>query len=240
MNIIGISGLHDSLRVKQREWPDLSSREYRIAQGYDSAAALVSDSHVVAAVAEERFSRQKATGDFPVQAIQYCLQAGNLRMRDIDYIAHGFSYEPVKEYFQMDEFALRQYEQVFDPEVQRRHLREHFAGENWNGELVPVSHHLAHAASAFYLSGFDESLILISDGMGEIHSMSVAVGQGNDIEIIRQVTAAHSVGILYGAFTLYLGFYMAMDEYKVMGLAPYGDRSRYFNSIMELIDSTLR
>lgn len=236
MNIIGFSGLHDSLSFKQREWPGLSSREYRIAQGYDSAAALVNGSGVVAAVAEERFTRQKATGDFPVNAIRHCLQAGDIRMQDIDYIAHGFSYEPFKEYFQADEYARRHYEQVYDSDVQRAHLREHFGAEGWNGELVPVTHHLAHAASAFYLSGFDESLILVSDGMGEIHSMSIAVGRGNDIEIIQQVTAAHSLGILYGAFTLYLGFYMAMDEYKVMGLAPYGDRNRYFNSIMEMID----
>ena len=236
MNIIGFSGLHDSLRFKQREWPNLSSREYRVAQGYDSAAALVNEKGVVAAVAEERFIREKATSDFPVNSIRYCLQAGGLRMSDVEVIAHGFSYEPFKEYFQSDAYSQRQYAEVFDPGVQRAHLHNHFASEGWNGEFVPVSHHMAHAASAFYLSGFEESLILVSDGMGEIHSMSVAVGRGNDIEIIRQVTAAHSVGILYGAFTLYLGFYMAMDEYKIMGLAPYGDRNRYFASIMELVD----
>ena len=98
-----------------------------------------------------------------------------------------------------------------------------------------MPHHLAHAASAFYLSGFDEALILVSDGMGEVHSMTVAVGQGTEIKVLKQVPAFHSLGTLYGVFTLYLGFCMNMDEYKVMGLAPYGRPERYFSKVMELV-----
>jgi carbamoyltransferase len=100
---------------------------------------------------------------------------------------------------------------------------------------MQVHHHLAHAASAFYLSGFRESLILVSDGMGEFHSATVGIGSGNQIQTIKQIPALDSLGILYGVFTLYLGFYMGLDEYKVMGLAPYGNPRRYFKKCMELV-----
>jgi len=115
-------------------------------------------------------------------------------------------------------------------------LDEHFPGIDWRKRFVPVPHHLAHAASAFYPSGFDEALILVSDGMGERESTTVAVGSGHEIKVLKQVKAPHSLGILYGVFTLYLGFYMNLDEYKVMGLAPYGDPHRYFDRLMDLVN----
>lgn len=235
MNIIGISGVHQNIAFKKREFPGLSSRQYRINQGFDSAAALVGRDGVVAAAAEERFTREKATGDFPVRAIQYCLQAGNLKISEVDFLAHGFAYEPFQAAFQEPEYAQKQYRELFCPEVQKGHLGRYFPGLDWERKFIPVSHHLAHAASAFYLSGFDESLILVSDGMGEVHSMTVALGQGTDIKILQHAPAFHSLGILYGVFTLHLGFYMNMDEYKVMGLAPYGNPRRYFGKMMELV-----
>lgn len=100
MNIIGFSGLHQSVSFKKKQFPGLSARENRIAQGFDSAAALVTESGIVAAAAEERFNREKATGLFPVHAIRYCLQEGHLEPKQVDYIAHGFAYEPFKEFFQ--------------------------------------------------------------------------------------------------------------------------------------------
>ena len=236
MNIIGISGVHQNVAFKARELPGLSKRQYRINQGFDSAAALVAGGAVVAAAAEERFTREKATGDFPVQAIQYCLQAGNIKIDEVDFLAHGFAYEPFASAFQEPEYARKQYQELYSPEVQKRHLKHYFPGVDWERKFIAVPHHLAHAASAFYLSGFEESLILVSDGMGEVHSMTVAVGQGTDIKILKQVPAFHSLGILYGVFTLYLGFYMNMDEYKVMGLAPYGNPRRYFDKVMELVN----
>ncbi len=235
MNIIGISGVDQNIAFKAREFPGLTKRQYRINQGFDSAAALVNGSGVVAAAAEERFTREKATGDFPVRAIQYCLQAGNLNINDVDFVAHGFAYEPFESAFQEPEYARKQYQELFAPGVQKRHLNHYFPGVDWERKFIAVPHHLAHAASAFYLSGFDESLILVSDGMGEVHSMTVAVGQGTDIKILKQIAAFHSLGILYGVFTLYLGFYMNMDEYKVMGLAPYGNPRRYYDKVMEMV-----
>ena len=235
MNIIGISGMHHSVSFKKREFPNLSSRHYRIAQGFDSAAALVNSGEVVAAAAEERFTGDKATGAFPVHAIRYCLQAGNLKPEEVDYIAHGFSYEPFKAFFDEEEYRRKQYAEVYSIDVQKALIEQHFPASNWSGRFIPVLHHLAHAASAFYPSGFDEALILVSDGMGEIHSMTVAVGKGADIRVLKEVPALHSLGTLYGVFTLYLGFYMGLDEYKVMGLAPYGNPRRYYNRILEFV-----
>jgi carbamoyltransferase len=235
MNIIGISGIDQNIAFKTREFPGLSKRQYRINQGFDSAAALVSGGGIVAAAAEERFTREKATGDFPARAIQYCLAAGNLKIKDVDYLAHGFAYEPYKSAFQEPEFARKQYDQLYSPQVQKRHLQERFPEVDWDRKFLAVPHHLAHAASVFYPSGFEESLILISDGMGEVHSATVAVGQGTEIQVLKQVPAFHSLGILYGVFTLYLGFVFNMDEYKVMGLAPYGNPRRYFDKVMEMV-----
>ena len=235
MNIIGYSGLHNSIAFKEKELPNLSPREYRITQGLDSAAALVTSHGIKAAGAEERFTGQKGTNVFPVNAIQYCLQAGNLSPKNIDYIAHSFSYQPFKSAFEHTDYAQKQYAQIYAPENQLNYLQEFLPGHNWVDKLVAVPHHLAHAASSYYVSGFDESLILVIDGMGEVHSTTIAVGKGNQIEQLQTITAPHSLGILYGVFTLYLGFWMNFDEYKVMGLAPYGNPRRYFNQVMDFI-----
>ena len=235
MNVIGFSGLHQSAPYKKSAFPGLSAREYRVAQGFDSAAALVTSAGIVAAAAEERFNREKATGAFPEKAIRYCLREGGLTLAQVDYIAHGFSYEPFKQYFMETEDMRKRYDGVYSPDVQRRNLEDRFPGLDAGRKLVPVTHHIAHAASTFYPSGFPESLILISDGMGEIHSMTVAVGQGADIKVLTQVSDLHSLGILYGVFTLYLGYYFGVDEYKVMGLAPYGDPREYYNKMAELV-----
>ncbi len=235
MNVIGISGVHGNIAFKTREFPGLSARQYRINQGFDAAAALVGADGVVAAAAEERFTREKATGDFPVRAIRYCLEAGNLKINDVEFLAHGFAYEPFEAAFREPDYARKQYLELYSPETQKRHLNRFFPGVDWERKFIAVPHHLAHAASAFYLSGFDESLVLVSDGMGEVHSMTVALAQRTGIRILKQVPAFHSLGILYGVFTLHLGFYMNMDEYKVMGLAPYGNPRRYFSTVMKFV-----
>src|SRR5438045_3256121 len=131
MNILGISGLNDSVSFKKREFPVRSSRSYRIAQGFDSAAALVTGGEVVAAAAEERFTGEKATGAFPVHAIRYCLEAAKLKPGMVDYIAHGFSYEPFKEFFDEEAYRRRQYAEVYSPEVQKALIEQHFPGAGW-------------------------------------------------------------------------------------------------------------
>jgi carbamoyltransferase len=235
MNVIGISGLEHSVSFKRKQFPNLSDRSYRIAQGFDSAAALVRNGEIVAAAAEERFTGEKATGAFPVHAIRFCLESAGVKPQDVDFVAHGFSYEPFKSFFSQDDYLRRQYEEVYAPELQQALFEQRLPEVQWSGKFVPVLHHLAHAASAFYPSGFEESLILVSDGMGEIHSMMVAAGQGKDIKVLKQIPALHSLGTLYGVFTLYLGFYMGLDEYKVMGLAPYGNPRAHYNRLIELV-----
>ena len=235
MNIIGISGLHHSVSFKKKRFPNLSTREYRIAQGFDSAAALLNREGIIAVAAEERFTRDKATGAFPINAINYCLTTANLKFDEIDYLAHGFCYEPIKSFYDKNDYTKKQFQEVYARDVQIQTLSQFFPGHNWDKKLVSVPHHLAHAASTFYVSGFPSALILITDGMGEQHSSTIAIGTGNQIEIIKQITTLNSLGILYGVFTLYLGFFMGLDEYKVMGLAPYGNSRRYFSNIMNLI-----
>ena len=235
MNILGFSGLDRSAKFKKNYFPDLSSREYRFAQGFDAAAALLVNGSITAAAAEERFSREKGTGIFPSKAIRYCLHNSNLSLDKIDYIAHGFSYEPFKSFYDKNDFTLRQYEAVYSPSVQIECFEEAFPEADISKKFVPVPHHLAHAASTFFMSGFNDALILVSDGMGEIHSMTVLNGSGNNLEVLDQVPALHSLGIFYGVFTLYLGFYMALDEYKIMGLAPYGNQKRFFRQMMEMV-----
>jgi carbamoyltransferase len=235
MNIIGYSGLHHSIAFKQKEFPGLSPREYRISQGLDAAAALVTPAGIQAAAAEERFTGVKGTNTFPTQAIEYCLRAGRLTPAQIDYVAHGFSYEPVKAAFQHTDFAQKQFDEVYAKQNQLALLAGFLPDFPWADKLVEVPHHLAHAASAYYVSGFAPALIVVTDGMGEIHSTTIAVGQGREIEILKTVTAPHSLGILYGVVTLYLGFWMGFDEYKVMGLDPYGNPRRIFNQYMEMI-----
>ena len=233
MNVIGISGLHNSIFFKKKAFPNLSARQYLIAQGFDSAAALVTRDGIKAAAAEERFTREKATGSFPINAIKYCLQVSNLAPDSIDYIAHGFCYEPFRSFYEHSDLTKQQFAEVYSREAQVRCLQEHFDSFDWAKKLVQVPHHLAHAASTFYLSGFKESLILVTDGMGEQHSTTIAVGKENQIEIIKQFPSLHSLGILYGVFTLYLGFCFGLDEYKVMGLAPYGNPRRYFSQVIQ-------
>ena len=214
MNVIGYSGLTHSVPFKKREFPNLESRHYRITQGFDAAAALVNNQGIQAAAAEERFTREKTTGTFPYYAIQYCLEAAGLKIDDVDYVAHSFNYQPYRDYYNETELGRKLYEEVFSKEVQLALLQEHFPSRDWSDKFIQLPHHLTHAASTFYVSGFEEALIVVADGMGEQHSLTVALGQGDDIRILKQIPSIHSLGILYSVFTLYLGFLFNMDEYK--------------------------
>ncbi|MGH8730924.1 MAG: carbamoyltransferase family protein [Burkholderiales bacterium] len=235
MDIIGISGFDNAVRFKQSRFPALEPRAYRIAQGFDSAAVLVRDGQVDVAVAEERLTREKATGAFPVRSIRCCLEHARLDPRDLAYVAHGFDYAPHRTMFEEEQFYRDQFSEVYDSRLQIQLLEQHFPGVDWKSKFVAVPHHLAHAASAFYQSGFDEALVVVSDGMGEVDSMTVYAVIDNKFDLQVKVPAFHSLGVLYSVFTLYFGFAFNMDEYKVMGLAPYGDRRKYFNRVMDLV-----
>ena len=129
--VLGISGFENSIPFKKANWPGLEEREYRISQGHDSAAVLLVDGEVVAGAAEERFSRKKHTGDFPVGAIQYCLQAAGIIPDDLDEIAHGFDYAPYRAAFFLDATSAQQYDQVFSREKLLAQVREHLPGPRY-------------------------------------------------------------------------------------------------------------
>jgi carbamoyltransferase len=236
MNIIGISGLDGAVPFKKSHWPRLDEREYRISQGHDSAAALVIDGHCVAAAAEERFTRQKHTGAFPVNALNYCLSATGLSLSEIVEIAHGFDYSPYKIAYSLDRTSSELYEQVLSRDALLQLVQRNLPGVRAE-RVHQVDHHLAHASSAYFTSGWDESLVAIVDAMGEAHGASIYVGRDGKLNLIRQIPSNDSIGILYSLVTLHLGFDFNSDEYKIMGLAPYGDPARFrhfFETSVEL------
>jgi carbamoyltransferase len=209
MNILGISGFENSMPFKRAHWPSLDEREYRISQGHDAAAALVVDGRVVAAAAEERFNREKHSA-----------------LDDVDELAHGFDYEPFQPLFSLDPLASELYREVYSREALLRLVERELKGFPAD-RVHHVGHHLAHAASTYFTSGFDECLVVVIDGMGEVVSATVYRARAGRLEKLHEISAAHSIGILYSLVTLHLGFEFGADEYKIMGLAPYGDPERF-------------
>ncbi len=233
MLVLGISGLDRSMSVKKSMIPGLDWREQRLAQGLDSAAALVGEDGVIAASAQERHDGDKGTGAFPVDAIEACLRIAGVTLDEVDFVAHGFRYDPSVAY-ELDEYSKRWFNEVYRREVQLEVLRSYYPEQDWESKLVRVPHHMAHAASAYYLSGFQDATVLVADGMGEAESTSVLSGRGSRLRSTRTYPISSSLGILYTVVTQYLGFLPGMDEYKVMGLAPYGDPERFGTAIEHL------
>ena len=236
MNILGVSGLERAVPFKQAHWPGLEPREYRISQGHDSAAALVVDGKIVAAAAQERFNRKKHAGDFPIDAIQFCLREAGLTMDDISEIAHGFDYSPFVQLYSLDPDSSRLYEEVLSKDAFVQQVHRYF--KDFPAERIqPVNHHLSHAASAAFTSGWDECLVVVNDAMGEVQSLTVFRFCNSVLKKIWEIPANDSIGILYSLVTLHLGFDFNSDEYKIMGLAPYGHPERFrafFDSAVEL------
>jgi carbamoyltransferase len=226
MRILGISGFHDSIAFKQAHWPNLSDRECRIVQGQDSAAALFMDGELVAAAAEERFNRRKHSGDFPLGSINYCLAEAGLSLGAVDEVVHGFNYGPHKIAYSLDRVNAQLYREVLSPEAVAGQIKRRLDGFPLE-RVHHVDHHLAHAASAYFCSGWEECLVLVVDGMGESQSASVYQAHAGKLEKLAAIPARDSIGILYSVVTLHLGFDFNADEYKIMGLAPYGDPERF-------------
>jgi carbamoyltransferase len=235
MKVIGISGLENAVPFKMAHWAGMDEREYRIAQGMDAAAALVIDGKLVAAAEQERFSGKKHTGDFPIDAIRFCLNEAGVYLSEIDELAHGFDYAPYRELYTDDESSSQLYEKVFSRDALLNQVRRDLPGLPLE-KVHQVGHHLAHAASAAYTSGWDECLIVVNDAMGEMESLSVYDFHDGKFEKIRTVAANDSIGILYSLVTLHLGFDFNSDEYKIMGLAPYGDPARYRKFFEEAVE----
>jgi carbamoyltransferase len=217
---------------------------------HDSAAALIDDGKIVAAAQEERFSRSKHDAGFPRQAIGYCLAQAGIGLDGVDFVA--FYDKPFLKFERLLEtyvaFAPRGFrsfrmaiplwlrEKLFQKDLLRREFQRYHVDFDWQTRLLFSEHHLSHAASAFFPSPFDEAVVLTMDGVGEWATTSVAIGRGNRLEVIKELHFPHSLGLLYSAFTYYTGFKVNSGEYKVMGLAPYGE-PRYAQTILDhLID----
>ncbi|MDJ0868590.1 MAG: carbamoyltransferase [Myxococcota bacterium] len=210
---------------------------------HDSAAALLRDGDLVAAVHEERFSRKRHDPGLPVNAVRYCLEEAGIEIGDVDYVA--FYDKPFIKFERILLTYLATFprslpsfskaipvwlkEKLWVPNIIRNEL-------GYEGEVLFAEHHQSHAAAAFLPSPYDEAAILTVDGVGEWATATHAVGRGNQIEMLREIRFPHSLGLLYSAFTYYLGFKVNSAEYKVMGAAPYGD-PKYADLIMkELVD----
>ncbi len=210
---------------------------------HDSAGALVRDGKIIAAAQEERFTRKKHDFNFPSNAIRYCLSAGEIKAEDLDYVVFydkpfikferiletSLSYAPsgISQFIQAMPLWLKQ--KLWIPEIIKKEL-------NYKGKILFSGHHESHAASAFYPSPFKEAAFLTMDGVGEWETASFGVGKGNNLELNCYLRFPHSLGLLYSAFTYYAGFKVNSGEYKLMGLAPYGE-PKYMDLILnELLD----
>ena len=197
---------------------------------HDAAAALVRDGRLIAAAEEERFTRKKHDYDFPQHAIDFCLEAGGIRGADLDYAV--FFEKPFLKFERLLLTSLQTFPRSH--RVFREAMVTWLADKLWVRELirkrlnVPPSkilfseHHLSHAASAFYCSPFEEAAILTIDGVGEWTTASLGTGKGTEVRLLEEIRFPHSLGLLYSAFTAYLGFEVNEGEYKVMGMAPFG------------------
>jgi len=208
---------------------------------HDSAACLISDGKVIAAVQEDRFTRKKHDSSFPSCAIQWCLKEGLINCNDLDYIV--FYEKPfvkferiVETYLNYAPSGIRQFLQAMPPWLkQKLWIPDIIRKElGFRGKILFCPHHESHAASAFYPSPFNEAAFLTMDGVGEWETASFGVGEGNGLKFEQYLQFPHSLGLLYSAFTYYTGFKVNSGEYKLMGLAPYG-KPCYADSILDTL-----
>ena len=220
---------------------------------HDSAAALIEDGHIIAAAQEERFTRKKHDASFPKNSIEFCLSYAGTKLENIDFVA--FYDKPFLKFERLLEtylaFAPRGFqsfnmsiplwlrEKLFQKYLLRKKFKNFDPEFDWKTKLLFAEHHLSHAASAFFPSPFEDAVVLTMDGVGEWATSSVANGTGNHLEVTKEIHFPHSLGLLYSAFTYYLGFRVNSGEYKVMGLAPYGEpiyADLIFENLIDLKD----
>ena len=225
---------------------------------HDSAAAIIKNGKIIAAAQEERFSRKKHDSDYPFHSIEYVLKESELKLSEVDYIA--FYEKPFLKFERLLEtyvaFAPKGFksfsmsmplwlkEKLFQKKMLFNELKSHDENFHDINKIYFSEHHLSHAASAFYPSPFKDAAILTLDGVGEWATTTVAKGEGNDLQMLKEIHFPHSIGLLYSAFTYYTGFKVNSGEYKVMGLAPYGEpkyKKIIFDKLIDLkADGTFR
>ena len=209
---------------------------------HDAASALIEDGNIVAAAEEERFTRLKHDFSFPANAVQYCLEEAGIDINRVDYVV--FYEKPFLKFERIIKTALATFpksRRLFQESMMlwlkeklwiKAIIKEKL---NYQGDILFVEHHMSHAASSFFVSPFKEAVIMTVDGVGEWATTTMGIGSGNKIELEKQINFPHSLGLLYSAFTSFLGFKVNEGEYKVMGMAPYG-KPRYIDRIYQMIN----
>ena len=217
---------------------------------HDSAACILKNGEIVAAAQEERFTRKKHDSSYPYNAIEFVLKYSNLKLNEVDQIIFfekpflkferlletyvAFAPKGFKSFCKAMPIWLR--DKLFQKKMLFNELKQHDKKFKDDNKLFFSDHHLSHAASAFFPSPFEEAIVLTADGVGELATTTVAIGKGNKLEIKKEIHFPHSLGLLYSAFTSYVGFKVNSGEYKLMGLAPYGE-PKYLDKILDnLID----
>ena len=216
---------------------------------HDSAACILKNGEILAAAQEERFTRKKHDSSYPYNAVEFVLNYSNLKLSEVDQIV--FFEKPFLKFERLLEtyvaFAPKGFisfskampiwikEKLFQKNLLFNKLKEHDKNYKSDKNIFFSDHHLSHAASAFFPSPFEEAVVLTADGVGEWATTTVAVAKGNKLEIKKEIHFPHSIGLLYSAFTYYTGFKVNSGEYKLMGLAPYGNPI-YVDKIKQLID----
>jgi carbamoyltransferase len=210
---------------------------------HDAAAVIIQDGKLIAAAQEERFTRKKHDPEFPINAINYCLNEAGISVNNLDYV--GFYDKPLTKFDRILQTYIATWplsyksfikampvwikEKIWAPQTIQKTL-------GYDGPILFSEHHISHAASAFLVSPFEEAAILTMDGVGEWDTTTFGYGKGNDIQLLKTIHFPHSLGLFYSAFTYYLGFRVNSAEYKVMGLAPYGKPIYYDLIRNHLID----
>ncbi len=214
---------------------------------HDASAALLKDGIIVAAAEEERFTRKKHDISFPINAILYCLKSQNITIKNIDYI--GFYEKPMLKFERVLSQHLEKFPRSFKTFVSSmpswineklRVMRVVRKKLKYKGDVLFIEHHLAHAASSFLVSPFEKAAILTDDGVGEWTTTAYGIGEGNEINLMKEIKFPHSLGLFYSTITAYLGFSVNNSEYKVMGLSSYGNMNKetnpYYEKLKQVID----
>jgi carbamoyltransferase len=226
MLTLGIAGLADVAGFLERRYPEQSNGESRIVQGMDAAAVLLSNGKVTAAVSQERFDRIKKSPAFPYDAIRYCLDAAGARLSDVQTVCFNFNFGRYRPIFATSADARQYWEQCLSPDALRTMLRTGFPGSD-AVTIRHMDHHLAHFHAALASSGFDRCLGVVMDAAGEVTSTSVYGYDSGTVSQLARYPVRQSLGIFYSLITRFLGYAFNEDEYKVMGLASFGDPQRY-------------
>lgn len=224
---LGIAGLANVSRFLEQHFPEQMAQESRIVQGMDAAAALLQDGEVVAAASQERFDRVKKSGAFPFQAVAYCLEAAGATLDDVEHVCGNFDFGRYRPVYSAEELARKYWSECLSPDAIFGLLRTRFRCCSHTTHFHPIDHHDAHLHTALASSGFDHCLAIVMDAAGELGATSVYLCDGPKITRLARHPIAQSLGMFYSLITQFLGYAFNEDEYKVMGLASFGDPLRY-------------